>query len=85
MLGWCGVRRVFRQEIRIRGPVEESAAEGLAVVEPMEVPHFLQNRADGLTGALQEEQINSSFAPQPSQNEASAGFSFVTFCATASD
>src|SRR5258708_34667080 len=46
---------------------------------PTGVPHFLQNRAPGITGALQAGQTNSSFAPHPSQNAASSGFSWLHF------
>src|SRR5712692_2062104 len=47
------------------------------VVGSIAVPHFLQNRAPGLTDALHAGQINSSFAPHPSQNEASPGLSWL--------
>src|SRR3984893_17346364 len=53
--------------------VEETVVEAAAFVGPIAVPHFLQNRAPGLTDALHAGQINSSFAPHPSQNEASPG------------
>jgi hypothetical protein len=46
-------------------------------VGPIAVPHFLQNRAPGLTDALHAGQINSSFAPHSSQNEASPGLSWL--------
>ena len=58
---------------------EETVAEASAFVEPIEVPHFLQKRAPGLTDALQAGQINSSFAPHPSQNDASEGLSLLHF------
>src|SRR5229473_1431944 len=54
---------------------EETVVEA-AFVSPIAVPHFLQNRAPGLTDALHAGQINSSFAPHPSQNEASPGLSW---------
>jgi hypothetical protein len=54
---------------------EEAVVEAAAFVGPIAVPHFLQNRAPGLTDALHAGQINSSFAPHSSQNEASAGLS----------
>src|SRR5712692_3598721 len=60
-------------------PGEEAVAETSTFAEPTEVPHFLQNRAPGLTGALQAGQTNSSFAPHPSQNEASEGLSWLHF------
>src|ERR1700722_15837860 len=44
---------------------------------PIAVPHFLQNRAPRLTDALHAGQINSSFAPHSSQNEASTGLSWL--------
>src|SRR5713101_6679084 len=56
---------------------EEAAAEISAFAEPTEVPHFLQNRAPGLTDALQAGQTNSNFAPHPSQNEASEGLPWL--------
>src|SRR5262249_41908914 len=37
------------------------------------VPHFLQNRAPGLTAALHAGQTSSSFDPHCSQNAASGG------------
>jgi hypothetical protein len=43
------------------------------------VPHFLQNRAPGLASVLQVGQTSSSFAPHPSQNDASAGLSLLHF------
>jgi hypothetical protein len=43
------------------------------------VPHFLQNRAPGLTDALHAGQLNSNFAPHSSQNAASAGLSLLHF------
>src|SRR5712664_3759982 len=55
---------------------EETVAEA-AFVSPIAVPHFLQNRAPGLTDALHAGHINSSFAPHPSQNEASPGLSWL--------
>src|SRR6266852_9579051 len=58
---------------------EEAVAETSALAEPTEIPHFLQNRAPGLSDALQAGQANSSFAPHPSQNEASCGFSRLHF------
>src|SRR6266436_1435704 len=54
---------------------EETVVETAAFVGPIAVPHFLQNRAPGLTDALHAGQISSSFAPHPSQNEASPGLS----------
>jgi hypothetical protein len=54
---------------------EETVVETAAFVGPIAVPHFLQNRAPGLTDALHAGQISSSFAPHPSQNEASPGSS----------
>src|SRR6266851_9547318 len=51
---------------------EETIVEVATFAGPIAVPHFLQNRAPGLTDALHAGQINSSFAPHPSQNEASA-------------
>src|SRR5208282_2517573 len=59
--------------------VEEPVAEASAFVEPIAVPHFLQNRAPGLSDALHAGQANSSFDPHPSQNEASAGLSWLHF------
>src|SRR5229473_1489886 len=56
---------------------EETVVEAAAFVGPIAVPHFLQNRAPGLTDALHAGQINSSFAPHPSQNEASPGLSWL--------
>src|SRR5713226_9345724 len=56
---------------------EETVVEAAAFVGPIAVPHFLQNRAPGLTDALHAAQINSSFAPHPSQNEASLGLSWL--------
>src|SRR5713226_10639218 len=55
---------------------EETVVETAAFVAPIAVPHFLQNRAPGLTDDLHAGQINSSFAPHPSQNEASPGLSW---------
>jgi hypothetical protein len=43
------------------------------------VPHFLQNRAPALTGALQAGQSSSSFRPHCSQKSESAGFSLPQF------
>jgi hypothetical protein len=40
------------------------------------VPHFLQNRAPALTGALQAGQTSSSLRPHCSQKAESTGFSF---------
>jgi hypothetical protein len=54
---------------------EETVVEAAAFMGPIAVPHFLQNRAPGLTDALHAGRINSSFVPHPSQNEASAGLS----------
>jgi hypothetical protein len=51
--------------------VEETVVEAAAFLGPIAVPHFLQNRAPGLTDALHAGQINSSFTPHFSQNEAS--------------
>jgi hypothetical protein len=53
----------------------EEAAEAAVFALAIGVPHFLQNRAPALTDALQAEQINSSFVPHSSQNEASPGLS----------
>ena len=52
--------------------------------EPVEVdvrlvPHFLQNRAPALTGALQAGQTSSSLRPHCPQKAESAGFSFPQF------
>jgi hypothetical protein len=58
---------------------EETLVEAAALVGPIAVPHFLQNRASGLTDALQAGQINSSFAPHSSQNKASAELSLLHF------
>jgi len=41
------------------------------------VPHFLQNRAFGLTAALHAGQTTSSFDPHCSQNPASGGLSVL--------
>ena len=41
------------------------------------LPHFLQNRAPGLTAALHAGQISSSFDPHCSQNVASGGLSVL--------
>src|SRR5215469_5491733 len=41
------------------------------------VPHFLQNRAPGLTAALHAGQTSSSFDPHCSQNAASDGLSVL--------
>src|SRR5713226_4984846 len=65
--------------IRICDLVEESMAGASTLVELMADPHFLQNRAPGLTDALQAGQVNSSFEPHLSQNEASAGLSLLHF------
>src|SRR5262245_59541943 len=46
-----------------------------AVAPPMAVPHFLQNRALGLSAVLHAGQTSSSFPPHSSQNEASTGLS----------
>src|SRR6266849_7272267 len=54
---------------------EATVVETAAFVRPIAVPHFLQNRAPGLTDALHAGQISSSFVPHPSQNEASPGLS----------
>jgi hypothetical protein len=43
------------------------------------VPHFLQNLAPGLARVLQVGQTSSSFAPHPSQNDASGGLSLLHF------
>jgi hypothetical protein len=43
------------------------------------VPHFLQNRAPALTGALQTGQSRSSLRPHCSQKAESAGFSLPQF------
>jgi hypothetical protein len=43
------------------------------------VPHFLQNRAPALTGALQAGQSSSSLRPHCSQKAESAGFSLPQF------
>src|ERR1700676_4773231 len=51
--------------------LEEMVVEAAAIAEPISVPHFLQNRAPGLTDALHVGQINFSFVPHSSQNEAS--------------
>jgi hypothetical protein len=59
--------------------LDEAVVGASAFAEPMAVPHFLQNRAPGLTDALQARQSNSSFAPHSSQNEASAGLSVLHF------
>src|SRR5246127_2642083 len=56
---------------------EETVVEAAAFVGPTAAPHFLQNRAPGLTDALHAGQINSSFAPHSSQNEASTGLSWL--------
>src|SRR6266849_2490264 len=56
---------------------EETVVEAAAFVRPIAVPHFLQNRAPGLTDALHAGQISSRFAPHPSQNEASPGLSWL--------
>src|SRR5216683_5143229 len=56
---------------------EETVVEAAAFVGPIAVPHFLQNRAPGLTDALHAGHINSSFAPHPSQNAASPGLSWL--------
>src|ERR1700722_822382 len=57
--------------------VEETVVEVAAFLGPIAVPHFLQNRAPILTDALHAGQINSSFAPHSSQNEASTGLSWL--------
>ncbi len=56
---------------------EATVVETAAFVRPIAVPHFLQNRAPGLTDALHAGQISSSFVPHPSQNEASPGLSWL--------
>src|SRR5713226_4760458 len=56
---------------------EETVVGAAAFAGPIAVPHFLQNRAPGLTDALHAGQINSSFAPHPSQNAASPGLSWL--------
>jgi hypothetical protein len=43
------------------------------------VPHFLQNRAPALTGALQAGQTSSNLRPHCSQKAESAGFSLPQF------
>jgi hypothetical protein len=43
------------------------------------VPHFLQNRAPALTGALQAAQSSSSLRPHCSQKAESVGFSLPQF------
>ena len=57
--------------------IEETVAEAAAFLGPIAVPHFLPNRAPGLTDALHAVRINSSFAPHSSQNEASAVLSWL--------
>src|SRR5216683_81965 len=54
---------------------EETIVEAATFAGAIAVPHFLQNRAPGLTDALHAGQINSSFVPHPSQNQASPGLS----------
>jgi hypothetical protein len=63
-----------------------SAAEDLVAIrcERVEaalslVPHFLQNRAPALMGALQAGQGTSSFCPHCSQKAESEGFSLPQF------
>src|SRR6516165_3279982 len=63
-----------------------ASEEGLAVIVSGRtgaglrlVPHFLQNRAPALTGALQTGQSNSSFWPHCSQKPESEGFSLPQF------
>src|SRR6266481_4722498 len=56
---------------------EETIVEAAAFAWAIAVPHFLQNRAPGLTDALHAGHINSSFAPHPSQNAASPGLSWL--------
>jgi hypothetical protein len=57
--------------------IEETVVEAAAFLGPIAVPHFLPNRAPGLTDALHAGQINSSFAPHSSQNGASAVLSWL--------
>src|SRR5271154_3258611 len=46
---------------------------------PRAVPHFLQNRASGLTATLHPGHKSSSFDPHCSQKAASAGLSVLQF------
>src|SRR5713101_5409049 len=48
---------------------EEMVVETAAFVAPIAVPHFLQNRAAGLTDALHAGHINASFALHLLKNE----------------
>ena len=48
--------------------VGEQRRDRLAIA----VPHFLQNRALGLSDALHDGQVSTSFEPHDSQNDASA-------------
>src|SRR5260370_40978473 len=57
---------------------EATVVEAAAFVRPIAVPHFLQNRAPGLTDALHAGQLNSSFVTHPSQNDASPGLARLT-------
>src|SRR5215468_3017311 len=58
------------------GPSSDFFADAGAA-DSMAVPHFLQNRAPGLTAALHSGQVSSSFEPQCSQNAASDGLSVL--------
>jgi hypothetical protein len=57
--------------------IEETVAEAAAFLGPIAVPHFLPNRAPGLTDALHAGQNNSSFTLHSSQHEASAVLSWL--------
>jgi hypothetical protein len=58
---------------------DEFATRASGFAAPIEVPHFLQNRAPGLTDALQDRHLSSSRTPQFSQKEASGGLSLLHF------
>src|SRR5208283_1725569 len=57
----------------------DDAAAGCPSAAPIAVPHFLQNRAPGLSDALHAGQVSSSFDPHDSQNDESAGLSLLHF------
>src|SRR5216683_2933282 len=65
--------------VTLIGDSEELAGGKSGRAAASTVPHFLQNRAPGLANVLQVGQASSSFAPHPSQNDASAGLSLLHF------
>src|ERR1700722_1633903 len=65
--------------VSLIGGSEGTAGRESGRVAVSAVPHFLQNLAPGLAIVLQIGQASSSFAPQPSQNDASPGLSLLHF------